>query len=404
MIASVEVVVSRPGRNFVTVIITTDDGVVGLGDATLNGRELSVVSYLRDHIAPLLVGRDHHAIEDTWQYLYRGGYWRRGAVSMAAISAIDIALWDIKAKLAGMPLYQLLGGASRTAIRAYGHASGHTTEQLMNSVRERLAQGFTAVRLQTGVPGLATSYGTGAPHSSAAYEPAQSGPRPAEESWNTAAYLRHMPRVFEAVRSEFGDELDLLHDAHNRLTPTEAGRLGRDLEPYRPFWLEDVTPVENPESLRYVRQATTVPLAIGETFTSIHDAHLLMREQLIDYVRCAVSHAGGITAVRRIFDLAALYQVKSAVHGPSDISPIGLSAALHLDLAINNFGIQEFMQYPAETSEVFDVGYSFSGGSFRLGDRPGLGVEFDLDAARALPYQQAYLPINRLTDGTMHDW
>lgn len=404
MITSVDVVVSRPGRNFVTVIITTDDGVTGLGDATLNGRELSVVSYLRDHIAPLLVGRDEHAIEDTWHYLYRGGYWRRGAVSMAAISAIDIALWDIKAKLAGMPLYQLLGGASRTYIRAYGHASGHTIEQLLDSVRKRLAQGFTAVRLQTGIPGLATSYGTGAPHVSGAYEPAQSGPRPAEESWNTAAYLRHMPRVFEAVRSEFGDELDLLHDAHNRLTPTEAGRLGRDLEPYRPFWLEDVTPVENPESLRHVRQATTVPLAIGETFTSIHDAHLLMREQLIDYVRCAVSHAGGITAVRRIFDLAALYQVKSAVHGPSDISPIGLSAALHLDLAINNFGIQEFMQYPTAVDDVFDVGYSFAAGAFQLGDRPGLGVEFDVDAARAHPYQQAYLPINRLTDGTMHDW
>lgn len=404
MIESVEVVVSRPGRNFVTLIITTSDGIVGLGDATLNGRELSVASYLRDHIAPLLIGRDEHAIEDTWQYLYRGGYWRRGAVSMAAISSIDVALWDIKAKRAGMPLYQLLGGASRTSIRAYGHATGRTTDQLIDSVRDRLSQGFTAVRLQTGVPGLPTSYGTGPSDARGAYEPAQSGARPAEESWNTAAYLRHMPSVFEAVRSEFGPELDLLHDAHNRLTPIEAGRLGRDLEPYRPFWLEDVTPAEHPESLRIVRHATTVPLALGETFTSIHDAHLLLREQLIDYVRCAVSHAGGITGVRRIFDLAGLYQVKSAVHGPSDISPIGLSAALHLDLAINNFGIQEFMQYPAEVADVFDVGYSFTEGAFRLSDRPGIGVEFDREAARSRPYEQAYLRVNRLTDGTMHDW
>jgi mannonate dehydratase len=404
VIGSVDVVVARPGRNFVTVIITTDDGVVGLGDATLNGRELSVASYLRDHLAPILVGRDHHAIEDTWHYLYRGGYWRRGAVSMAAISAIDVALWDIKAQIAGLPLYQLLGGASRHSIRAYGHASGDTLDELIASVRQRRSEGFNAIRIQTGVPGLPTAYGTGARGSSGAYEPAQTGGRPHEETWHTGLYLRHMPSVFEAVRAEVGDDIDLLHDVHNRLSPIEAAGLAKSLEPFRPFWLEDVTPVENQEAMRLVRHHTTVPLATGEVFNSISDAQLLIREQLIDYLRCAVSHAGGITAVRRMFDFASLYGVRSGIHGPSDISPIGLAAALHLDLAINNFGIQEYMQHPPETQAIFDVDYVFADGAFTLGSRPGLGVHFDRQAAASLAYEPAYLPVNRLSDGTMHDW
>jgi len=406
-IARAEVLVTSPDRNFVTLRLTTADGVVGLGDATLNGRELSVVSYLQDHVVPLLIGRDAHRIEDTWQFLYRSAYWRRGPVTMAAIAAVDVALWDIKAKLAGMPLYQLLGGASRNGLLAYGHASGRDLPELFDSIRKHREQGFRAIRVQTSVPGIDSVYGVAAQPSTGGrydYEPAQRTALPAEEDWDTRAYLRHIPTVFEAVRSEFGPELPLLHDGHHRMTPIQAARLGKDLEPYDLFWLEDCTPAENQEALRLVRQHTTTPLAIGEVFNTVWDYQTLVREQLIDYVRGAVTHTGGITALRRIFDFAAQYQIKSGIHGPTDISPVGMAAALHLDLAIHNFGIQEYMQHGARTDETFRSTFTFVDGYLHPGDEPGLGVTYDDDVAARYPYQQAYLPFNRLKDGTVHDW
>lgn len=403
-IVSADVSVSSPGRNYTTLVVRTDEGVLGLGDATLNGRELAVASYLSEHVAPLLIGRDAHQIEDTWQYLYRGAYWRRGPVTMAAIAAVDMALWDIKAKSVGLPLYQLLGGASRSRVAAYGHATGRDESELMDSVHARLSEGFTAVRIQCGVPGLTRSYGTvppGAPKD--AYEPALGYERPDEEDWDTAAYLRHMPRIFENVRAQF-PELPLLHDVHSRLSPNEAAALCRRLEPFDPYWIEDPTPIENQAALRTIRNKTTVPLATGEVLNSIWDYHTLVSEQLIDFVRSSVTHAGGITPMRRILDFAGMYQIRSGMHGPSDISPVGLAATLHLDLAIHNFGIQEYMPHPSLSKEVFDVSYELRDGSFWIGDRPGLGVAYDEGAAERFPYRRAYLPVARLLDGTMHDW
>jgi mannonate dehydratase len=395
-IAGADVIVTCPGRNFVTLEITTDDGLVGYGDATLNGRELSVASYLRDHVVPLLVDRDAHKIEDTWQYLYRGAYWRRGPVTMAAIAAVDVALWDIKAKAAGMPLYQLLGGASRTGIMAYGHASGRDLPEVLDSIRARREEGFRSIRVQSGVPGLDTIYGIG--------NPLDRTGLPNEEVWDTRAYLRHLPTVFEAVRNEFGPELPLLHDVHHRLTPIQAAKLGKALEPYDLFWMEDCTPAENQEGLRLVRQHTTTPLAIGEVFNSVFDYQTLIREQLIDYVRSAVTHTGGVTAMRKLFDFAALHQVKSGIHGPTDISPVGMAAGLHLDLAIHNFGIQEFAPHTAETYEVFRRSYTFDDGYLHPGETPGIGVTVDKEAAAKFEYTPSYLPVNRLRDGTVHDW
>ncbi|MGN6611440.1 MAG: D-galactonate dehydratase family protein, partial [Angustibacter sp.] len=260
-IVAADVVVTSPDRNFVTLKLTTDDGLTGLGDGTLNGRELAVASYLADHVVPLLFGRDAHAVEDTWQFLYRSAYWRRGPVTMAAIAAVDVALWDLKAKAAGLPLYQLLGGASRRGIMAYGHASGRDTQQIFDSIREHLELGYRSIRVQTSVPGLNAVYGVAAQSAAGGkrydYEPAQRTALPAEEDWDTRAYLRHIPSVFEAVRGEFGPELPLLHDGHHRMTPIQAARLGKDLEPYDLFWLEDCTPAENQASLRLVRQHTT---------------------------------------------------------------------------------------------------------------------------------------------------
>ncbi|MFC7243772.1 D-mannonate dehydratase ManD [Catellatospora aurea] len=405
-IVAAEVIVTSPSRNFVTLKITTEDGLTGLGDGTLNGRELSVASYLTDHVVPLLIGRDAHRIEDTWQYLYRSAYWRRGPVTMAAIAAVDVALWDIKAKAAGMPLYQLLGGASRNGVMAYGHASGRDLPELFDSVRKHLALGFKSIRIQTSVPGINAVYGVAAQTEGERYdyEPAQRTPLPVEEDWDTRAYLRHLPGVFEAVRNEFGPELPLLHDGHHRMTPIQAARLGKDLEPYDLFWLEDCTPAENQEALRLVRQHTTTPLAIGEVFNTVWDYQTLIREQLIDYVRSAVTHTGGITAMRKLLDFAAQYQIKSGIHGPTDISPVGMAAALHLDLAIHNFGIQEYMQHSPLTDEVFRQSFTFTGGYLHPGEQPGLGVELDEQAAARFPYVAAYLPVNRLKDGTVHDW
>jgi mannonate dehydratase len=402
-----EVIVTSPDRNFVTLKLTTDDGLTGLGDATLNGRELAVASYLADHLVPLLIGRDAHRIEDTWQFLYRSAYWRRGPVTMTAIAAVDMALWDLKGKAAGMPVYQLLGGASRTGLLAYGHASGTSLPELFDSIRSYQEQGFRAIRVQSGVPGINALYGIHAANPDDGddhYEPAQRGSRPIEEDWDSRAYLRHVPAVFEAVRNEFGPELPLLHDAHHRLTPIQAAQLGKSLEPYDLFWLEDCTPAENPEALRLVRQHTTTPLAIGEVFNTVWDYQQLIREQLIDYVRSSVTHAGGITHLKKVLDYAAQYQIKSGMHGPTDISPVGMAAAMHLGLAIHNFGIQEYMPQGARTNEAFRQSYTWRAGMLHPGDAPGLGVELDADAAGRYPYEQAYLPYNRLADGTVHDW
>jgi mannonate dehydratase len=403
-----EVLVTSPGRNFVTLRLTTSDGVTGLGDATLNGRELAVVAYLKEHVAPILIGRDANNIEDTWQYLYRGGYWRRGPVTMAAIAAVDVALWDIKGKVAGLPVYQLLGGASRRGALAYGHASGSDLPSLFTSIRNHLDEGFKAIRVQTGVPGLGQVYGVATDQKPGArydYEPAGRGLAPTEEEWDSRAYLRHIPTVFAAVREEFGPELPLLHDGHHRLTPNQAAILGKSLEPHDLFWLEDCTPGENQEGLRRVRSQTTTPLAIGEVFNSVFDYQTLITEQLIDYVRSAVTHTGGISALKKIMDFAAIYQIKSGFHGPTDISPVGQAAALHLDIAIHNFGIQEYMKHSGDTLEVFRTSYTFSDGLLHPGDNPGLGVEYDDDRAASFEYAPAYLPVNRLQlDGTMHDW
>ncbi|GIH06734.1 starvation-sensing protein RspA [Rhizocola hellebori] len=411
LIAQAEVLITSPGRNFVTLRIRTADGVVGYGDATLNGRELAVATYLSEHIVPLLLGRDAHLIEDTWQLLYRGVYWRRGPVTMAAIAAVDTALWDIKAKVAGMPLYQLLGGRSRVSCRVYGHASGRDNEELFDSIRAHMARGFRAIRVQTAIPGQDSTYGVASSSAAAAgsdarydYEPARRVPLPIEERWDTRAYLRHMPGVFEAVRNEFGPELPLLHDTHHRLTPIQAAKLGKDLEPYDLFWLEDVTPAENQEALRLVRRHTTTPLAIGEIFNTIWDYQTLISEQLIDYVRSAITHAGGVTGLKRIFEYAAMYQIKSGVHGPTDISPVGLAAAVHLGIALHNFGIQEYMPHSADTHAVFRPTYSFVDGGLMPGEEPGLGIDYDDALAGSFPYQPAYLPVNRLLDGTVHDW
>jgi mannonate dehydratase len=396
-----KVIVTCPGRNFVTLKVETEDGLTGVGDATLNGRELAVASYLSDHLIPCLIGRDAHQVEDTWQFFYKGAYWRRGPVTMSAIAAVDMALWDIKAKAAGLPLYQLLGGASRHGVMVYGHANGQTIEETVANARHYAGLGYKAIRLQSGVPGLKSTYGVSKDR--LFYEPADSD-LPTENVWSTSKYMRSVPDLFAAARDALGWDVHLLHDVHHRLTPIEAARVGKDLEPYRLFWMEDAVPAENQESFRIVRQHTTTPLAIGEIFNSIWDCKQLIQEQLIDYIRSTVVHAGGITHLRKVANFAELHHVKTGCHGATDLSPVCMAAALHFDLSIPNFGVQEYMRHTDETDAVFPHAYRFEDGYLHPGDQPGLGVDIDEALAAKHPYKRAYLPVNRLEDGTMFDW
>jgi mannonate dehydratase len=401
-ITHANVIVCCPGRNFVTLKIETDEGLTGIGDATLNGRELAVAAYLTEHVIPCLIGRDAHQIEDIWQYLYKGAYWRRGPVTMSAIAAVDTALWDIKAKAANLPLYQLLGGKSRTGVMVYGHANGSDIEHTVDEVLRYQAEGYKAIRAQSGVPGLEKVYGVG--RGTMFYEPADAD-LPSEHDWSTTKYLNHTPKLFEALRNAVGDDIHLLHDVHHRLTPIEAGRLGKSLEPFNLFWMEDATPAENQEAFRLIRQHTTTPLAVGEIFNTIWDCKELIEHQLIDYIRATVVHAGGITHLRRIADLASLYQVRTGCHGATDLSPVCMGAALHFDLWVPNFGIQEYMRHTDETDAVFPHAYTFNDGMLYPGDAAGHGVEIDEALAAKYPYQRAYLPVNRLQqDGTLWSW
>jgi len=400
-IMNARVIVTCPGRNFVTLKIETASGIWGLGDATLNGRELAVAAYLNEHVVPNLIGRDAGRIEDTWQFLYRGAYWRRGPVTMTAIAAVDMALWDILGKLAGLPLYQLLGGRSREGALVYGHANGRDLIETSDEVRRYIEQGYRAVRAQSGVPGLTKPYGvSGSRHS---YEPAESV-LPLETVWSTSQYLRTVPELFERLRADHGPDIELLHDVHHRLTPIEAARLARDLEPYRLFWLEDATPAENQRAFELIRKHSVTPLAVGEVFNSVWDCKHLIEAQLIDYIRTTIVHAGGITHVRRLADFAALHQVRTGFHGATDLSPVCMGCALHFDTWVPNFGIQEYMLHSRETNEVFPADYVFRDGRLYCGESPGHGVGLDEALAARFPYSPKQLPVARLTDGTMWDW
>lgn len=399
-IVDAKVIVCSPGRNFVTLKVVTEDGVYGIGDATLNGRELAVASCLEDYIVPALIGKDARRIEDIWQYFYRGAYWRRGPIGATALAAVDTALWDIKAKLANMPLYQLLGGRSRDRILVYTHANGQDIDSTLEAVASAQAKGYRAIRVQCGIPGIDKTYGVA---KGDVYEPADSA-LPSEESWSSEKYLSFIPKLFKRVREVFGSDLHLLHDVHHRLSPIEAARLGKELEPYHLFWMEDPTPAENQEAFKWLRQHTTTPIAVGETFNSIHDCRELIQNQYIDYIRTSIAHAGGITPMRRIADFGSLYNVKVGSHGATDLSPVCMGAALHFDFWVPNLGIQEHMPHSPLMESVFTRSYDYADGYFTPGEVVGHGVDIDESQAARYPYKRAMLPVNRLEDGTLWNW
>lgn len=401
-ITNIKVIVCCPGRNYVTVKIETDEpGLYGVGDATLNGRELAVASALTEHIAPLLIGRDPDRIEDTWQYLFRGTYWRGGPVLMTALAGIDLALWDIKGKRAGLPVYSLLGGKTREGALCYTHAGGRDFAEVEDSVRAKMANGFKVVRAQVVIPGNRGTYGTETqdPKIGAV----QVG-MPDLETWEPAPYLRTIPKLFAHLRDKLGDEIEIFHDVHERLTPIQAARLARELEPFHLFFLEDPLRPEHKESFRLVRNASTTPIAMGELFHTRWDCLPLIVEQLIDFIRCDIGHIGGITEARKIAAIAETFSIQTAWHGPGDIGPSTHAANVHLDVALPNFGVQEMVFFPEAVHEVLPGAPVYKDGALWPSETPGLGTDINEEAAKKYPYKRAYLPTTRRADGSVHDW
>jgi len=392
VITEVRVIVTCPGQNYVLLKIMTDEGIYGVGEGTLNGSELAVAQVL-EHATPLLLGRDPDRIADTWQFIYHNTYWRGGPVYMAALGAIDLALWDIKGKKAGMPVYQLLGGKAREGVMCYGHAGGRDPVEVEDSVRSFQAKGYRVVRAQLGGYG-----GLGMLR----HDPPLREGVPGTSIFEPTPYLVSTPKLFEHLRNALGDEVELFHDVHEQLTPIEAARLAKDLEPYRLFFLEDPLRPEQRDSFPLLRQASTTPLGIGELFNTRWDCLPLFMNRWIDYIRIAPIHVGGLTEARKICTLAEAFHVKTAFHGAADIGPIGQAAAVHLDLIIPNFGVQEWVSFPAPAYEVMPGACTFRDGYAYPNEKPGLGIDIDEDLAAKYPYKRAYMPLVRRLDGTMH--
>lgn len=405
-ITDAKVFVGGPGKNYVTLKIITDQGIYGLGDATLNNRETLPAAYLRDYIVPNLIGMDPRNSEDIWQFFYRGAYFRRGPIAMAAFGAVDMALWDIKGKLANMPLYQLFGGKSREGALVYAHATGADLPELMDSIAYYVEQGYKAVRVQCGVPGMPASYAvpeTKGDHQNFIAD--FSGIRPKVETWDTDRYMRFMPDNLMEIRDKVGPDLKLLHDVHHRLLPREAAAFAKSVEPAGLYWLEDPTPAEDQSAIELIRQHSTVPIAIGEVFNSIWECNKLIEQNLIDFIRVAVTYAGGITHVKRIVDLAGLHNVRTGFHGAPSHSPISMAAQAHLNAWAPNFGIQEYLVLGTqECDDLFPSDHKMDNGNFYVSDAPGLGIDFDEKEAAKYEYKPGSHPVVRLEDGTLWNY
>ena len=398
-ITDVSVIECAPqGVRLTVVKVTTDQaGLYGYGCATFTQRADLIKPAVEKYLRPLLIGKPADRIEDTWQMCYDSSYWKNGPVENNAISGVDQALWDIKGKMAGMPVYQLLGGKAREAIDTYGHASGNEISECIDSAKKYIAQGFRHVRIQVGVPGQA---GYGARGGGGKRMPALHDAPVFERE----AAMKRALALFEAARKELGGEIELLHDAHERYTPTQAVQFAKLCEPYRLFFLEDALSPEDIGWFKNIRAQTTTPLAMGELFNSPHEIIPLIEGRLIDYMRMHISQMGGITPCRKIAAMGELYNVRTAWHGPGDVSPIGHAAMTHLDLSITNFGIQEYSEMNDLTLAIFRGAPTMKGGYLYANDAPGWGIEIDEALAAKHPFDRSN-PLNggwgevRLPDG-----
>ncbi len=396
-ITKVKAILTAPQgiRLCVVKVETSEPGLYGLGCATYNQRPLPVASAVDEYLDPFSKGRDVDNIEDMWQNAYTSSYWRNGPVMNNALSGLDQALWDIKGKRANMPVYQLLGGKCRFAVDCYTHCSGRDFNQLTDSVRGAIDKGFRHIRIQLG--------GYGSPHLSKEpdFKEADFGLQ-SDSHMDARPYLNATPKMFEHIRNEFGDDVELLHDIHERVSPIQAINLVKELEKYRPFFIEDPFPPEANGYFRMLRQQTCVPIAMGELFNNPHEWVGLMSERLIDFIRVHISQVGGLSVARKIAALGEWFDVRSAWHGPGDVSPVGHAANAHLDLAISNFGIQESVSFNDKTQEVFSGCPTIKNGYMYVNEAPGWGVDIDetLAAKFPLPEHPGYWSPVRRNDGT----
>ena len=388
-IRDIKTILTAPNRIRLVIVKveTTEPGLVGWGCATFTQRALVVQTAVDQYLRPFLIGRNVDEIEDIWQSSYMSSYWRNGGVLFNAMSGVDIALWDIKGKRAGMPLYQLLGGKVRHGADCYYHASGASFTEVEESARRGMEQGFRHVRVQVSTPGHA-GYGarSTAPAAPAGAATEVVGPTNPRAIWEPAPYVRMLPKFFEHMRSKLGDEVELLHDVHERITLNQAINLCKALEQYRLFFLEDPFPPEDNDHFRILRQQTSIPLAMGELFNTQQEFLPLIKERLIDFIRIHISQIGGLSPARKVAALSEYFGVRTAWHGPGDASPVAHAAQLALELASYNFGVHEGSSFPKETQEVFVGCPEVKNGYMLAQEKPGHGIEVDEKLAAKFPF------------------
>jgi mannonate dehydratase len=380
-ITDVKTILTAPAkiRLVVVKVLTSEPGLYGLGCATFTQRARVVETAVDKYLKPFLIGKDPSRIEDVYQSSFVSSYWRNGPVLGNAISGVDMALWDILGKRAGMPVYQLLGGKCRKAVDVYRHASGRTFEDVEKAARKFMEQGYRHVRVQVAVPNLATYGAAGQPADPAT--PANDRP----EVWEPGPYVRIVPKLFEHLRKHLGDDVELLHDMHERVPPILALRLAKDLEPFRLFFLEDPLSPEDVGYFSHMRKQTTTPIAMGELFNNPNEWISLVTGRLIDFIRIHVSQVGGISMARKVAALCEFFAVRTAWHGPGDVSPVGHAANVHLDLACHNFGIQEAREFTQAEQDVFPGCPELKDGYYWANDKPGLGIDLDEKLATRFP-------------------
>jgi mannonate dehydratase len=390
-------------RLVVVKIETSEPGLYGLGCATFTQRPLGVVTAIQEYLEPFLAGRDPDDIEDIYQTAYVSSYWRSGPVLNNALGGVDMALWDIKGKRAGMPVYQLFGGKCRMAAPLYAHASGATFEQVEEMAHRYIDQGFRHIRCQVAVPGYSTY---GSPSTASGATAAYPVPlRPSQAPWEPGPYCRIVPRLFEHMRSRLGLDIELLHDVHERVPPIMAIQLARDLEPYTLFFLEDPFAPEDNGYFRLLRQQSSIPIAMGELFVNQAEYVPLIRDRLIDFIRVHISAIGGLSTARKLAAFCEFFGVRTAWHGPGDVSPVGHAANLQLDLACHNFGVQEATFCSDRAREVFPGTPEIRDGMLWSNEQPGLGIDINEELAAQYPFPEhplngAWPPIRRL-DGSV---
>jgi len=395
-IKSVKAIATAPqGSNLIVVKVeTTEPGLYGLGCATFTQRAFAVVTAIDTYLNEFCVGKDVDNIEDMWHSTYVSSYWRNGPVLNNALSGLDEALWDIKGKRAGMPVYQLLGGKARFAIPCYTHANGNTPEAVADDVQRIMDRGFKYIRIQQG------GYGAvGATEQKPDFKAAGFG-GPTDNYMNERAYLKSVPKLFEAVRKRCGEDIELLHDIHERVQPMDAINMIKALEEYRPFFIEDPFSPENMGWFKQLRQSTTVPIAMGELFNNVNEFRDPMANQWFDYIRCHVSQIGGITPAMKVARLGEWFNIKTAWHGPGDVSPVGHAAHAHVDLAVWNFGIQEAVSFNEKTQAIFKGCPTMKDGYMSVNEVPGLGVDIDEKEAAKYPISSKSNWQVRKFDGT----